>query len=106
MDNNDYIPRLVWERDQARSSHTIKVLSRLVILLSVALVAVVIAFLVHLKHKDKEWLDFLAQYDFESYDYTQDGKGVNIIGDSNGVDYYGAETESAEDDPEEWQGEG
>lgn len=36
----------------------------------------------------------LNQYDYETYDYeySQDGEGVNIIGNQNGVDYYGAET--------------
>ena len=44
-----------------------------------------------------KWLGFISQYDFESYsyDYSQDGKGLNIIGDNNGVDY-GAEIESQE----------
>lgn len=40
------------------------------------------------------WLHYIEQYDFESYEYTQDGHGVNIIGDSNGVDVNGAEAES------------
>lgn len=103
--DNDNIPRLVWERDQARSSHTIKVLSRLVILLSVALVAVVIAFLVHLKHKDKEWLDFLSDYDIEGYSLSTEGGGdANYIGRDGAITY--GEDKSAEDDPEEWQGEG
>ena len=34
---------------------------------------------------------YLNQYDFISYE--QDGKGVNIIGDSNGVEYYGSDGE-------------
>jgi hypothetical protein len=96
--DNDNIPRLVWERDQARATHTIKVMVRLMIVMLVALLATVGAFLWYIHEKDKEWLEFLNQYDFETYDYEQDGRGVNIIGDSNGVDYYGAETESAEDE--------
>lgn len=42
------------------------------------------------------WLRFLSQYDFETetYDYTQDGKGVNIIGDDNEVDQHGTETDN------------
>lgn len=45
---------------------------------------------------NKDWLDYIALYDFEdySYEYQQDGEGVNIIGDNNGVDYNGAKTES------------
>ena len=102
--NNENIPRLVWERDQARASHTIRALVIVMITLLVALLATVGAFLWYIHEKDKEWLDFLNQYDFESYDYQQDGHGVNIIGDSNGVDYYGAETESAEDDAQKQEG--
>ena len=102
--DNDYIPRLVWERDQARSSHTIKTLVRLMVLMLISLVVTVTAFLIYIHQKDKEWLDFLSEYDVENYDYTQDGKGVNIIGDSNGVDYYGAEASGTENDSEERQG--
>lgn len=38
---------------------------------------------------------FLNQYNFssETTEYTQDGQGLNIIGDENGVNY-GADTES------------
>ena len=42
------------------------------------------------------WLIYIAQYDFESYDYAQDGAGVNIIGDRNGT-----EVENKEKDVEE-----
>ena len=47
------------------------------------------------------WLIYIAQYDFESYDYAQDGTGVNIIGDRNGVSYNGTEVENKEKDVEE-----
>ena len=33
------------------------------------------------------WLWYISGYDIETYDYVQDGFGVNIIGDKNGVDY-------------------
>ena len=40
---------------------------------------------------------YLNQYDYQSYTeeyaYTQDGQGLNIIGDRNGVDFYVAEDE-------------
>jgi len=36
------------------------------------------------------FLLYLNQYDFESY--QQDGEGVNIIGDMNGVDYNGTKS--------------
>ena len=105
MDNNDNIPRLVWERDQIRASHTIRMLILLTIFLVVVIVVIVGAFLFHLREKDKEWLNFLEQYDFETYDYQQDGGGVNIIGDSNGVDYNGAETSSTQNDAQERESE-
>lgn len=36
------------------------------------------------------WLDFMSQYDFSGdyTDYTQDGRGINIIDDGNGVTGY------------------
>lgn len=44
------------------------------------------------------WLWFYSGFDFESYDYEQDGSGINIIGDENEeVKLYGAESTSAED---------
>lgn len=44
--------------------------------------------------KDQEWLDYLSQYDFtaEITEVQQDGEGVNICGDGNGVNY-GAENQ-------------
>lgn len=47
------------------------------------------------------WLLFISQFDFESYDYSQDGTGVNIIGNENGVDYNGAEVKNTQNDKEE-----
>lgn len=35
----------------------------------------------------QRWLEYLEQYDFESYEYSQDGQGLNIIGDKNGVGF-------------------
>jgi hypothetical protein len=34
------------------------------------------------------WLNYVEQYDFADYSYEQDGEGINIIGERNGVDYY------------------
>ena len=44
---------------------------------------------------------YLNQYDFTSYDYQQDGEGLNIIGDGNGVDYYEPARKSANPNQEE-----
>lgn len=51
------------------------------------------------------WIYAMLQYDFESYEYTQDGEGVNVIGDSNGIDYVtNGKTQNEEE--EEWQKQG
>ena len=44
------------------------------------------------------WLYACMQYDYSSEEivYQQDGEGTNIIGDSNEVDNYGAESDNAE----------
>lgn len=60
------------------------------------------AYNLHIQSMDKVeainryWIDYLREYDFEgnSYEYSQDGKGLNIIGDGNGVTSYGPEVES------------
>lgn len=63
------------------------------------------AYNLHIQSMDKVeainryWIDYLREYDFEgySYEYSQDGRGLNIIGDGNGVTTYGPEIEG---DPE------
>lgn len=47
------------------------------------------------------WLNYLEQYDFIDYSYEQDGEGVNIIGDRNGVDYFESTPEGENADEEE-----
>lgn len=44
-----------------------------------------------LNAQNERWIQMWEEYDFESYttEYTQDGRGLNIIGDGNGVDYNG-----------------
>lgn len=46
------------------------------------------------------WLDFVSHYDFEGDSYAQDGRGINIIGDGNGVTDYGPEVSYTENDEE------
>ena len=85
--NVEPVPYIVHESAMARQERTIK---RLVVTLLAILVlwfATIGVFV---------W--YLNQYDFESYTYEQDGQGVNIIGDRNGVDFdvpesYGAPTD-------------
>lgn len=44
------------------------------------------------------WLYAWMQYDYSNEEtiYQQDGEGTNIIGDSNEVDNYGAESDNSE----------
>ena len=35
----------------------------------------------------------MDNFDFMSYEYTQDGEGVNVVGNSNGVEYNEPEIE-------------
>lgn len=71
------VPYIVFEGEMARQERHIKRLWIALITAIIAIVLVISAFLL-----------YLNQYDFESY--QQDGEGVNIIGDGNGVDYDGS----------------
>ena len=75
--------------------------TRLIVLLLGALLlvtgwAVTETVLRHIEHR--EWLDFMSGYDFETYDYAQDGQGVNIIGDGNEAINYGPAVARAQND--------
>ena len=73
------VPYIVHEAEMARQERHIK---RLLIAYVITVIAIVGGFL---------W--YLNQYDFTSYE--QDGQGVNIIGNGNGVDYDGPASEIA-----------
>lgn len=83
------VPYIVFESEMARQERISKRLWIALLTAIVACVLIVVGFLM-----------YLNQYDFVSYDYAQDGKGVNIIGDWNGVDYDGpaAENPSTEEE--------
>ena len=83
------VPYIVYESAQVRAERTIK---RLTVAL---IISIFLIFVLHVV-----WLFFISQYNFESYEYAQDGEGVNIIGDSNGVDY-GEEAQNTENNPQE-----
>lgn len=68
------VPYIVHEAEMARQERHIRRLWIALIVAICACVAITGGFL---------W--YLNQYDFTSYE--QDGQGVNIIGDGNGVDY-------------------
>lgn len=77
----DSVPYIVFEGEIARHERYIRRMWLSLLALLLALVFVVGSFLL-----------YLNQYDFESY--QQDGEGVNIIGDMNGVDYNGTKSPS------------
>ncbi len=88
MERNDRpvsVPYIVFEGEIARQERHIKRLWIALIAAIIALVLVVGGFI---------W--YLNQYDFTSYE--QDGQGVNIIGDRNGVDYDVATPENANEE--------
>lgn len=83
-ETNMAVPYIVYEGAQARHERTIK---RLIIIIIIA-ISMLFA-------SNAIWLYVWSQYDTVEYDYTQDGRGVNIIGSENEVRQNGAETESA-----------
>ena len=81
------VPYIVHESSMARMERQIK---RLWIALIVC-IALIFA-------SNAAWLYAWMQYDYSSEEivYQQDGEGTNIIGDSNEVDNYGAESDNSE----------
>ena len=91
----DSVPNFVYESEQMRSDardrrHWIGHIVSLC-----AIVAIVAGFLL-----------YFYCYDYTSYDYQQDGQGVNIIGDRNGVDYGSAHEDQIADKEESFDNEG
>lgn len=86
------IPYIVYEGAMARAERTMK---RLVIALIIAVVLIFAS--------NVAWLWYISQYDFESYeyDYSQDGQGINIIGEHNEVQQYEPKTGSQETSPQD-----
>jgi hypothetical protein len=78
----DNVPFIVFEGEIARQERHIKRLWIALIAAIIAIVLIVGGFLL-----------YLNQYDFASY--QQDGEGVNIVGDGNGVDFNGPASTSA-----------
>ena len=88
-DVNVSVPYVVHEAEVSRQERQIKRMWIALIVLMVAL------FLTNLA-----WIGYESQFETISYDYTQDGEGTNIIGDSNEVNN-GAEIESENKTQEE-----
>lgn len=76
------IPYVVYESSMARNERTIKKL----------IIALIITILLMFASNGM-WLWYESQFETIDYSYEQDGNGNNIIGDSNEVDYNGAETQ-------------
>lgn len=100
-ENRTQIDLVVFESIMARNERQFKRMWVALIVMALVVVAAIGA--LFLQHK--YYLDYLSQYDFEStsfeYDYSQDGRGLNIIGNSNEVTGYGTETSNKNNDPEE-----
>lgn len=76
------VPYIVHESAMARQERHIK---RIVIALIVAIILIFVS--------NAAWLYAWCQYDYESEEivYTQDGEGLNIIGDRNEACIYGTD---------------
>jgi hypothetical protein len=88
-DINVSVPYVVHEAEVSRQERQIKRMWIALIVLAVAL------FLTNMA-----WIGYESQFETISYDYTQDGEGTNIIGDSNEVNN-GSEIESENQTQEE-----
>lgn len=88
------VPYIVHESAMARNERTIK---RLVWALIVTVLLIFAS--------NAAWLYVWQLYDYPSeemtYTYQQDGEGVNIIGDRNGVDYNGPDGYYSQEDETE-----
>lgn len=84
------VPYIVHEAAQARSERTIKRLTVGIIVISILSIIIVFATAYII---DKGWRDYFSECDISNYDLQQDGEGVNIVGDSNGVDFNGSKNE-------------
>ena len=76
-----------WQRNEQTHLRREKRFMALIVLLVLLLVG-----------SNVSWLYAWMQYDYSSEEivYQQDGEGTNIIGDSNEVDNYGAESDNSE----------
>jgi hypothetical protein len=77
------IPYIAYEAECARHDRTVKRLIAVLVLCVLLIVGCNIA-----------WLIAWNQYDYteEYYDYDQNGRGINVIGDDNEVGQYESET--------------
>lgn len=90
MDNKNIIDYdYLFELEVARHERTERRLIWCwIVTVIIAIIAVVIV--------DNNWRTFISESDITSYSYEQSGEGVNIVGDSNGVDTNGTARENKE----------
>lgn len=69
-------------------ARTVKWMGRFIVLLLLVLALTIILCVEIVRRNNQAWLDYLSQYDYVSESYEQDGAGLNIIGDRNGVMNY------------------
>ena len=84
QENKLVVPYIVHEAAQARAERQVRRQGIAIIVISV--VAIISIFLTAYLI-DKGWREYFSECDITNYDYAQDGEGVNIVGDRNGVDY-------------------
>jgi len=90
------IPYIAYEAECARHDRAQKRAYAVIALL----VAVVCFMAVLLYRNNQKWLEMMGEYDFEEIDYSQDGRGINIIGDENETrQFNGAEIENSTENP-------
>lgn len=70
------VPYIVYESSMARSERNIRRLLWTLLVVVILLAATNLA-----------WMYVWNSYDYTGYTYSQDGAGINLIGDRNGVDY-------------------
>lgn len=94
---NDYtVSKYVFEATIAAHERVKKALIK-------ALVTVFLVMIIALVGTNGYWIYQASQYDRIDYEYTQDGKGTNIIGNSNEVKQNGTETPNSSGVETKWQ---
>lgn len=81
------VPYIVYESAMARSERHIRRLLWLLLCVVVLLAVTNLA-----------WMHMWNSYEYTGYTYSQDGEGINVIGDRNGVDYNVPEVDGQETD--------
>lgn len=115
MDEDKNFPPVPWyayQREIARADTRDKRIIKAIVAVVVtafAAVAVLVGVMTYqqrqftraLQAQEERWISFIEQYDIDSYTetYTQDGRGLNLIGSGNEVDYHGPDFAQEKSDP-------